>query len=208
MEALLLVDVQNDFMPFGALPTSGGDEVVPVCNRLAEAYELVVATQDWHPPDHASFASNHAGRKPGEVIQLQGMDQVLWPDHCVQNTPGASFHSGLDVGPIGHVVRKGTDPSIDSYSGFFDNHHLKATGLEGYLRERGVDRVVISGLTTDYCVLYTSLDARELGFAVIVATDGCRAVNLEPTDGEAALDTMRDAGCLLRTSTEILAGAR
>jgi len=206
LDAVILVDVQNDFMPFGALPVAEGDRVVPVCNALARAFELVVATQDWHPPDHASFASKHEGAFPGDVIDLDGIEQVLWPDHCVQNMPGASFHSGLDVARLSHVTRKGTDPRIDSYSGFFDNNHLKATDLEGYLREREVDHVIIAGLALDYCVLYTALDARGLGFMVTLATDGTRAVDREPGDGQSALDTMREAGCVLRASHEIVGG--
>ena len=203
MRALVLVDIQNDFMPFGALPVARGDEVVPVANALAARSGLVVATQDWHVRDHASFASAHSGRAPGDVLSIAGCDQVLWPDHCVQDTPGASFHSALDVAPIDRVVRKGTDRAIDSYSGFFDNRHLKATGLAEYLRESGVDRVILVGLATDYCVLATALDGVELGFDVTVAADGCRAVDLAPGDGERALETMRAAGCRVCESTAI-----
>lgn len=195
MRALVLVDIQNDFMPFGALPVRCGDEVVSVANELAGRFDLVVATQDWHPSGHGSFASNHAGHRAGEVVLLGEVEQVLWPDHCVQNTPGASFHSALDVASIDHVVRKGTDPAIDSYSGFFDNLHLKDTGLDAYLRGRGVDEVWLVGLATDYCVLATALDARELGFSVTVITDGVRAVDLAPGDGERALEAMRQHGC-------------
>ncbi len=195
MRALVLVDVQNDFMPFGALPVKDGDEVVPVANRLAERFELVAATQDWHPADHGSFASSHPGRTPGEVVELGGITQVLWPDHCVQNTPGASFHSALDVARISHVARKGTDPGIDSYSGFFDNGHLRETGLDGWLRSRGADALWLVGLATDYCVKFTALDARELGYEVNVVEPGVRAVDLSPGDGERALDEMRAAGC-------------
>lgn len=198
MQALILVDIQNDFMPFGALPVAAGDEVVPVANTLAPLFGLVVATQDWHPADHASFAVNHPGASLGDVIDLDGMAQVLWPPHCVQQTPGASFHSALDVGLVTHVVRKGADPRVDSYSGFFDNGRRKATGLESYLRERGVSEVVVVGLATEYCVKYTALDARELGFAVTVVADGCRAVDLVPGDGDAALAEMAKFGCSVR----------
>lgn len=202
MRALLLIDIQNDFMPFGSLPVADGDAVVAIANVLAGRFELVVATQDWHPANHGSFASNHPGMRPGEVVELGGRPQVLWPDHCVQNTPGASFHSGLDVAAIDLVVRKGTDPAIDSYSGFFDNGHLKDTGLAKALRERGVNEVVLVGLATDYCVKFTALDARAEGFAVTVVTDGVRAVDLDAGDGDQALAEMASAGCRLTRSCD------
>ena len=194
MRALLLVDIQNDFVPGGALPVPDGGAVVPVANALTPRFGLVVASQDWHPPGHGSFASAHPGRTPGEVVDLGGVDQVLWPDHCVQNAPGASFHSALDVGGIDRVVRKGTDPGIDSYSAFFDNGHRKDTGLAAFLREHGVDEIVVCGLATDYCVRATVLDAMGLGFGVTVIEDGCRAVDLAAGDGERALGEMRSAG--------------
>jgi nicotinamidase/pyrazinamidase len=194
MRALLLVDIQNDFMPFGALPVPDGDAVVAVANALMARFPLVVATQDWHPSDHGSFASAHPGHAPGEVIELGGVAQVLWPDHCVQGLPGASLHSALDVGGVDHIVRKGTDPAIDSYSAFYDNGHLRDTGLAAFLNERGVDELVVVGLATDYCVKFTVLDAAGLGFGVTVVEDGCRAVDLAPGDGEAAFAEMRAAG--------------
>ena len=194
MRALLLIDVQNDFMPFGSLPVADGDAVVPVANTLAPRFELVVATQDWHPAGHASFASSHPGHSAGEVIEVAGAPQVLWADHCVQNTLGASFHSGLDVARIDHVARKGTDPAIDSYSGFFDNNHAKDTGLSAYLRERGVDEVWLVGVATDYCVKFTALDARALGFDTVLVEDGCRAVDLAAGDGARAIEELRAAG--------------
>jgi nicotinamidase/pyrazinamidase len=192
--ALLIVDVQNDFIPGGALPTRGGDEVVPVVNRLLDRFALRVATQDWHPRDHRSFASNHPGKTPGEVIDLDGISQILWPDHCVQGSWGAELHRDLDAGRIDEVVRKGTDPAIDSYSAFFDNGRRKATGLEGWLRERSVDDVWIAGLATDYCVLWTARDARELGFTAHVIEDACRGVELTPGDIARAFDEMRALG--------------
>jgi len=201
--ALLIVDIQNDFMPFGALPVAHGDEVVAVANDLMAEFELVVATQDWHPQDHASFAVNHSGHAPGDVVELDGIEQVLWPEHCVQSTPGASFHSALDVTRISHVVHKGVDPRIDSYSAFFDNRHLRSTELEGYLRDQGVSRVVIAGLATDYCVKYTAFDGRHLGFEVTVVEDGCRAVDLAPGDGVRSLDEMREAGCHVIRSAQL-----
>ena len=203
MDVLLLVDIQNDFMPFGALPVADGDAVVPVANALSSRFELVVATQDWHPAEHGSFAVNHPGTEPGQMIELGGVPQVLWPPHCVQGSPGASFHSALEIGPINHVVHKGTDPGMDSYSGFFDNGHRKATGLEGFLRERGVERVTLLGLATDYCVKYTALDGIALGFEVTVVADGCRAVELEPGDTQRAFDEMVAAGCRVVTSSEL-----
>jgi nicotinamidase/pyrazinamidase len=203
MHALLVVDIQNDFMPFGALPVTRGDEVVPVANDIMGRFGLVVATQDWHPSDHGSFAVNNPGHQPGDFIELGGVEQVLWPPHCVQNTSGASFHSGLDVAWFSHVTRKGADASIDSYSAFFDNHHLKATDLDAFLRAHGVSAVVICGLATDYCVKYTALDARQLGYEVSVVEDGCRAVELSPGDGARALDEMRAAGCHIIRSSQL-----
>ena len=193
--ALLLVDIQNDFMPFGSLPVKDGDAVVPVANAAASEFEFVIATQDWHPPDHGSFASAHEGRSPGELIMLDGVEQVLWPDHCIQNTPGASLHSGLDVSRIDRVVRKGTDRRIDSYSAFFDNRHKKDTGLGDVLRDASVREVWIVGLATDYCVLFTALDGRALGFEVVVLGEGVRAVDNAPGDGDRALVHMAEAGC-------------
>jgi nicotinamidase/pyrazinamidase len=202
--ALILVDIQNDFMPFGALPVARGDEVVEVANRLMGTVDLVVATQDWHPGDHGSFASNHPGHAPGDVVELGGVPQVLWPDHCVQGSPGASFHSALEVARIDVVVRKGTDPAIDSYSGFFDNGHRKDTGMSALLHDHGVRDITLVGLATDYCVKYTALDAAEAGYIVTVVEDGVRAVDLNAGDGEAALQQMREAGCTVVRCAELL----
>jgi nicotinamidase/pyrazinamidase len=194
MKALVLIDIQNDFLPGGALAVANGDEVVPVANRLMSEYELVVATQDWHPANHGSFVSQHPGRRAGEVIRLDGLDQILWPDHCVEGTRGAEFAPGLNTSGIHHVVQKGTDRNIDSYSGFFDNARRKATGLEHYLRSRGVDEVHIIGLATDYCVKFTALDAVSLGFNTTVLTEGVRGVELNPGDCRRAIEEMRKAG--------------
>lgn len=204
MRVLVLIDIQNDFTPFGSLPVADGDAVVDVANSLAPTFDLRVATQDWHPADHSSFASNHPGHSAGEVITLPTGEQVLWADHCVQNSPGASFHSGLDVAQIDIVFRKGTDPDIDSYSGFFDNGHRKDTGLAEYLRAWNVDEIVLVGLATDYCVKYTALDGRGLGLEVLVVTDGVRAVNVAPGDGDRALDELHTAGCGFATSAQLL----
>ncbi len=204
--ALILVDIQADFTPGGALPARDGDEVVPVANRLQEHFDLVVATQDWHPRNHLSFASNHPGKSPGDVIELSGLEQVLWPDHCVQRSAGAELHEELSLARIDQVIRKGEDYRIDSYSGFFDNGHLKATGLEHYLRERKIESVHICGLATDYCVKFTALDAVELGFATTVITDACRGVELEPGDIDSAFEEMKRAGVKLVTSEQVMRG--
>ncbi|MCG8692707.1 MAG: bifunctional nicotinamidase/pyrazinamidase [Minwuiales bacterium] len=194
MEALIVVDVQNDFLPGGALAVSDGDAVVEPINRLMPRFPLVVATQDWHPADHRSFASQHEGRSVGETIDLAGIRQILWPDHCVQGSPGASFAAALDVARFSHAVRKGGNREIDSYSGFFENDHRSATGLERYLREREVERIYIVGLATDYCVRFTALDALSLGFETVLVADACRAVNIQPTDGEEAIAAIKEAG--------------
>ena len=168
MEALIVVDIQNDFIPGGALAVPGGDEVVPLVNRLQARFESIVATRDWHPPDHGSFAANHPGKRVGDLIELGGLEQTLWPVHCVQNTPGADFAPGLNRDRWTKVVVKGTDADIDSYSGFYDNGHRRATGLGDFLKQRGVSAVFVAGLATDYCVKFTALDARALGFATFL----------------------------------------
>jgi nicotinamidase/pyrazinamidase len=193
MKTLVLVDIQYDFLPGGALAVAHGDEVVAVANRLIPSFPLIVATQDWHPADHGSFASNHPGKKPGDVIELGGMPQVLWPPHCVQGTHGAELVQELHRERIRKVFRKGTDPGIDSYSGFYDNGHSKSTGMGEWLKGMGANSLYIMGLATDYCVKATALDARALGFAAAVVEDGCRAVELEPGDGERAFAEMAAA---------------
>jgi nicotinamidase/pyrazinamidase len=198
--ALVLVDLQNDFMPGGSLAVPDGDEVIPVANALMERFDLVVATQDWHPAGHESFASSHPGRAPGETIDLHGLAQVLWPDHCVQQSAGARFVAALRTDRISHVVRKGTDPRIDSYSGFFDNGHRAATGLDALLRERGVEEVWIAGVATDYCVKFTALDARALGYQTMLVLDGCRGVRLHAGDVDRAIAEMAAAGVSIRSS--------
>jgi nicotinamidase/pyrazinamidase len=200
MRALILVDLQNDFLPGGALAVTDGDAVVPVANRLARRFDRVVATQDWHPADHGSFAVRHPGRAPGEVIDLHGLPQVLWPVHCVAGTPGASFASALDVASFHAVFRKGSDPTVDSYSGFFDNGRRHDTGLGAWLRAEGVTDVAVLGLATDYCVKWTSLDACSLGFRTSLIVDGSRGVELAPGDCERAVAELRDAGVAITTS--------
>ena len=203
MEALIVVDIQNDFIPGGALAVPGGDEVIPLVNRLQARFELIVATRDWHPSDHGSFAANHPGKRVGDSIELAGLRQTLWPVHCVQNTPGADFAPGLDGGRWAKVVLKGTDADIDSYSGFYDNGHRMATGLGDYLKQKGVGTVFVAGLATDYCVKFTALDARALGFVTFVVRDCCRGVDLNPGDVEGAVDEMRAAGVGIVDSTEV-----
>jgi len=192
--ALILVDLQNDFLPGGALGVPGGDEVIPLANRLMDDFEIIVATQDWHPPDHGSFAANHPGRQVFESIDLHGLPQTLWPVHCVQGTPGAEFAPGLDAGRITRVFRKGTRPEVDSYSGLFDNGRRHSTGLAEWLREQGVTRVTVCGIATDYCVKFTALDAVAEGFDVTLHLPACRGVNLQPGDIAAAVEAMRAAG--------------
>ena len=196
MRALVLVDLQYDFLPGGSLAVARGDETLAVAQRLMSEHDIVLATQDWHPRDHKSFAANNPGTEIGEVITVGGLPQVMWPAHCVQGTRGAELHDDLDG--ITQVFQKGTNPEIDSYSGFFDNGHKKATGLEGWLREQGITDLTVLGLATDYCVKYTVLDARQLGFSVTLVAAGCRAVNLAPGDGERAIDEMRAAGAVIR----------
>jgi nicotinamidase/pyrazinamidase len=206
MNTLILVDIQNDFLPGGPLPVPEGDAVIPIANRLQEGgrFDLIVATQDWHPAGHGSFAANHPGRTVGEVIELNGLPQILWPVHCVQETRGASFTDGLATTKIEKVFTKGTDPAIDSYSGFFDNGHRKSTGLGEYLRARGVTDVYVCGLATDYCVKFTALDARQLGFNTFLIEDASRGVNLKPGDVERAVEEMRAAGVKVVRSEELL----
>ena len=194
MKTLLLIDIQNDFLPGGTLAVAHGDEVVEVANRLMPEYDLVVATQDWHPPGHRSFASQHSGHSVGETIIVDGINQILWPDHCIQGTWGAEFAPGLNSKAIQFLVQKGTDPYIDSYSGFFDNARRKATGLETLLREHHVEKIDLVGLATDYCVKFTALDAVELGFRASVLTAGVRGVELEAGDCQRALAQMQSSG--------------
>ena len=200
MNALILVDIQNDFVPGGALAVPDGDAIVPPVNKLQMRFDLVVATQDWHPPDHRSFAANHPEKKVYDVIDLHGLPQVLWPVHCVRDTPGAEFVPALDRSRIARVFQKGTDPAIDSYSGFFDNGHRKSTGLGDYLRDRGVDTVYVCGLATDYCVKFTALDARQLGFETVLIGDATRGVNVRPGDVGRAVEEMCAAGVVVKSS--------
>jgi nicotinamidase/pyrazinamidase len=204
MNALIVVDLQNDFLPGGALPVPHGDEVIPLANELQDRFELVVATQDWHPAAHGSFAANLPDKKPGDRIMLDGIEQILWPVHCVENTPGAEFASSFDRSRVARVFQKGIDPRIDSYSAFFDNAHRRATGLGDFLKERSITDVYVLGLALDYCVKFSALDARGLGLRTHVIVDACRAIALELQDVDLALDEMRNAGARLLQSEDLM----
>jgi nicotinamidase/pyrazinamidase len=204
MKALIVVDVQNDFLPGGALEVKYSDQIIPVVNQLLQEFEFAVATQDWHPSDHKSFASNHEDKKPGDQIILKGLDQILWPDHCVQGSFGARLSKDLNVDKIERVFVKGTDPDIDSYSGFFDNGHLKSTGLSNYLHEKGVEEVYIAGLAADYCVKFTALDSVREGFETYLVADATMAVNLQEGDFEKAIETMENAGVKVVSSMDLI----
>ncbi len=177
MKALVIIDMQNDFVPGGSLAVAGGDEIVPIINKLQQKFELVIATQDWHPEDHSSFATNHPGKKEFETIMLDGMEQILWPVHCVQNSSGAEFHPELHSERIEAIFRKGTNKEIDSYSGFYDNAHLKSTGLSGYLKDKGVNSLYFCGLAADFCVYYSVIDALKEGFEAILIEDATKAIS-------------------------------
>jgi nicotinamidase/pyrazinamidase len=192
--ALILVDVQYDFLPGGALAVPQGDEILPVIEAIQPQFEHIVATQDWHPADHKSFAANHSGTQPGQQIVLEGLSQILWPVHCVQGTSGADFPTTLDRSKWKAVFQKGKNIQVDSYSGFFDNARRGDTGLGAYLTQQGIRRVFVAGLALDYCVKYTALDAKSLGFETLLLTDATRAVNLQPEDGQKALEEMKAAG--------------
>lgn len=203
MKALILVDIQNDFCPGGALAVKEGDQIIPAINKLQNKFNLVIATQDWHPAEHESFAKKH-NKSPGELIDLYGIEQILWPDHCVQNTRGADFHPGLELKQINKIIQKGANSKVDSYSGFFENDQKTATELKNYLKEQKVTEVYICGLATDYCVKFTALDAQNLGFKTNVISDLCRAVNLSPDDEEKALQEMKNSGVSIIKSRDLI----
>lgn len=201
--ALLVIDVQNDFIPGGQLAVPEGDLIVPLINRLAGQFKQVVIAQDWHPAGHASFASSHPGRQPYDLIQLPYGEQTLWPDHCIQGSRGAEFHSGLDLPHAQLVIRKGCNPDIDSYSAFLEADRVTTTGLAGYLKERGIDTVYMVGLALDFCVMFSALDARAAGFNAFVVLDACRAIDLNGSLAT-AIERMQVAGVELIQSTELL----
>lgn len=204
MKALILVDIQNDFLPGGALAVPEGDKVIPVANRLQPLFPLVVATQDWHPANHGSFAASHSGKNVFEQINLNGLLQTLWPVHCVQNTKGAELAAALNRERIVKIFPKGTDVGIDSYSGLFDNGRRKSTGLGEWLKTGGVTEVFVCGLATDYCVKFTALDAAQMGFKTHLIEDASRGVNLRPSDVRNAVDEMKRAGVVVVQSEELL----
>ena len=195
-DALIVIDVQNDFCPGGALAVAEGDAIVPRINALLPGFAVKVLTQDWHPANHASFASRHPGAQPFSVTEMPYGEQVLWPDHCVQGTVGAAFHKDLVTDAADLIIRKGFRPAVDSYSAFFENDHETPTGLDGYLRTRGVSRLVLVGLATDFCVQYSALDAARLGYDVTVLESACRAIDLDGSL-ESARAAMLDAGIVL-----------
>ena len=201
MKALLIIDIQNDFLPGGALPVAGGDQIIPLINMLQPRFDLVVATQDWHPPDHKSFASNHPGKSVFQVINWMGGQQVLWPDHCIQGSHGAAFAAQLHLNRVETIFRKGMCPEIDSYSGFYDNGHLRSTGLASYLKGKNADSVYIAGLAGDYCVYFTAKDALAEGFDTYVIEDATRSIDIAGFE-KAKQDLLQHNGKLI-TSSEI-----
>lgn len=201
--ALLIIDVQNDFCPGGSLAVPGGDEVIPVINRISGLFPHVVATKDWHPGDHVSFASAHPGKEPMDTLEYNGMTQMLWPDHCVKGSPGAEFHPDLDVRPVNIVLHKGAKTHLDSYSAFFENDKTTGTGLESYLRGLGFSRVVIVGLAEDVCVFFTATDAARLGFSTSVVTDATRGVDAPEGSVDAARDSMQSSGVRFVSSGDL-----
>lgn len=196
MRALIIVDVQHDFTTGGRLEVKQGEDIIPLVNRLQTKFDLVIATQDWHPPDHKSFASNHPGKQPFEQILVNGLEQVLWPDHCVQGSPGAAFHADLEVNKVAAIFRKGMDHGIDSYSAFYDNGRLRSTGLAGYLREHQTEEVFVAGLAADYCVYYTAKDALAEGFRCSLIEDATRPISPEGF-GKAKHDLFRLGGKII-----------
>jgi nicotinamidase/pyrazinamidase len=204
--ALIVIDVQRDFCPGGALAVPEGDRLVPVVNRLMPVFPVVVATQDWHPANHISFASNHAGAKAFEVIDLQGLSQTLWPDHCISGTPGAELHPDLELREVDLILRKGSRSELDSYSAFFENDRRTPTGLAGYLRERGVRSVCLTGLAADVCVYYTAVDAVALGFAVSLVEDATRGLDSPPGSRAGRVAEMRAAGVRVLRAEDLVEG--
>lgn len=202
--ALLIVDMQKDFMPGGSLAVAHADEIIPCINHLMKQFPLVVATKDFHPSGHVSFASSHPGKKIGETVVLDGKEQILWPDHCVQGTEGCAVDPRLDISRIHHFVHKGINIEVDSYSTFFDNAHNHSTGLSDYLKKLGVTHVFLCGVATDYCVLYSTLDALKLGFSVYVIVDACKGIDLYPNIERGAFTQMKKNGATLISSDEVL----
>jgi nicotinamidase/pyrazinamidase len=202
-DVLIVTDIQNDFCPGGALAVRDGDAVVPLVNNIMENFYRVVATQDWHPKHQVSFASNHPGKKPYDVIKLGNVEQVLWPDHCVAGTPGADFHPGLQTEKFHLVVRKGVNPAVDSYSTFLENDKKLKTGLDGYLKSMGAERVFLVGLATDYCVFYSAMDSRGFGFDTYVIIDACRGIDVPEHNIEHSIQAMKEKGIHVVSSEDL-----
>lgn len=202
MKALIIVDVQNDFCPGGALAVPDGDKIIKPINKLTGSFDCIVQTQDWHPADHLSFASNHEGRTPYDTVQMKYGEQVLWPDHCVQGSQGAEFHKDLKNKPSQLIIRKGFRRKIDSYSAFFENDQSTVTGLHGYLQARGVNELFVAGLATDFCVKWTALDGRKLGYKVNLITDAIKGIDIEGSV-DAAMKEMKEAGVEMVSSSDI-----
>lgn len=203
MKALILVDVQNDFMPGGPLEVKDGDKIIPIIQKLIQyPFDAIVATKDWHPKDHCSFARTHR-LAPGDAIMHNGIEQILWPEHCIQETEGANFYPGWDTSKIHKIFYKGVDKDIDSYSTFFDNEKKRSTGLNEYLNEKGIKNVYIAGLATDYCVKYSVIDAARLGFNTFVIIDGCRGINMHPDDTKTSIEEMIREGAHIITSEKL-----
>lgn len=202
MRALVIVDVQNDFCPGGALAVDDGDAIIPLINNMTPAFDCVVLTQDWHPENHHSFASNHPDKNPYDTVEMEYGEQVLWPDHCVQGTKGAAFHPNLITNPAHLIVRKGFRAGIDSYSAFFENDHTTVTGLHGYLQARGVTELMLTGLASDFCVKWTALDGMELGYKVHVLEDAVRGIDLNGSV-DTAFQEMKEAGVEMLQSKDI-----
>lgn len=203
MNALLIVDVQNDFLPGGNLPVPGGDQIIPTINNLQKKFQLIVASRDWHPANHGSFASNHKGQKPGDITELNGLEQILWPDHCIQGSPGAELSPLLNQNFIQRIIFKGSNPEVDSYSAFFDNGHKIETELHNYLQKKGVKRLFVTGLASDVCVWFTVKDALQLGYKTFLITDATKGVNMNPDDTQKALEDMKQKGAILISSEQV-----
>jgi nicotinamidase/pyrazinamidase len=203
MNALLIVDVQNDFLPGGNLPVPGGDQIIPIINNLQKKFHLIVASRDWHPANHGSFASNIKGQKPGDITELNGLEQILWPDHCIQGSPGAELSPLLNQNFIQRIVFKGSNPGVDSYSAFFDNGHKIETELHNYLQKKGVKRLFVTGLAADVCVWFTVKDALQLGYKTFLVTDATKGVNMNPDDMQKALEDMKQKGAILISSEQV-----
>lgn len=204
MRALVMVGLQRDFLPGGAMPVPRGDAVIPLANRLQGRFKFVVATQEWHPLNHASFAANHSGKAPGDEVKIKGTKRILRPSYCVQNTEGAKLAPDLQLARVNRIFTTGTEPEVDSYSAFFDQGHLKATGLGTYLKAKKVREVYVLGLATEHAVKFTALDARMLGFKVFVIEDACRGMDRKPGDAAAAVDEMKKSGIKIVRSRDVL----